>query len=147
MRESTIIIIIVKKSSQCKAGRERLTPYQSDDPDPNPTTPSHRMKEEKGKTAGDKKWASSYASKKALALLLKPISPTPSNTASLRSFHIHRYWQGNKSPAILRGSAARRRIRVPMSNHSTACAHRHIRHRKSTIKRVHQITPDLVHHT
>ena len=51
------IIIIIKKGWQCKAGRERLTPYQSENP--NPTTPTHRMKEAKGKTAGDKKWASS----------------------------------------------------------------------------------------
>ena len=48
-----IIIIIIKKGWQCKAGRERLTHNQSEDP--NPTTPTHRMKEEKGKTAGDKK--------------------------------------------------------------------------------------------
>ena len=47
------IIIIIRKVRQCKAGRERLTPYQSEDP--NPTTPTHRMKEEKGKTVGDKK--------------------------------------------------------------------------------------------
>ena len=45
-----IIIIIIKKGWQCKAGRERLTPYQSEDL--NPTTPTHRMKEEKRKTAG-----------------------------------------------------------------------------------------------
>ena len=32
-----IIIIIIRKDRQCKAGRERLTPYQSEDP--NPTTP------------------------------------------------------------------------------------------------------------
>ena len=44
-------IIIIKKGSQCKAGREQLTPYQAEDY--NPTTPTHRMKEEK--TAGDKK--------------------------------------------------------------------------------------------
>ena len=42
-----IIIIIIKRGWQCKAGRERLTPYQSEDP--NPTTPTHRKKEEKGK--------------------------------------------------------------------------------------------------
>ena len=42
-----IIIIIITKGRQCKAGRERLTPYQSEDH--NPTTPTHRMKEEKGK--------------------------------------------------------------------------------------------------
>ena len=45
-KQSTDFIII-------NAGRERLTPYQSEDP--NHTTPTHRMKEEKGKTAGDKK--------------------------------------------------------------------------------------------
>ena len=48
-----IIIIIIKRGWQCKAGKERLTPYQSEDP--NPTTPTHRKKEEKGKTVGDKK--------------------------------------------------------------------------------------------
>ena len=49
-----IIIIIIKRGWQCKAGRERLTPYQSEDP--NPTTPTHRKKEEKGKiVVGDKK--------------------------------------------------------------------------------------------
>ena len=48
-----IIIIIIKRGWQCKAGRQRLTPYQSKDP--NPTTPTHRKKEEKGKTVGDKK--------------------------------------------------------------------------------------------
>ena len=53
LRQTDIIIIIIKKGWQCKAGRERLTPYQSEDP--NNTTPTHRMKEEKGKTAGDKK--------------------------------------------------------------------------------------------
>ena len=52
-----IIIIIIKRGWQYKAGRERLTPYQSEDP--NPTTPTHRKKEEKGKTVGDKKGASS----------------------------------------------------------------------------------------
>ena len=50
---SESIIIIIRKGRQCKAGRERLTPYQSEDP--NPTTPTHRMKEEKGKTVEDKK--------------------------------------------------------------------------------------------
>ena len=52
-----IIIIIIRKGRQCKAGRERLTPYQS--VNPNPTTPTRRMKEEKLKTVGDKKCASS----------------------------------------------------------------------------------------
>ena len=38
-----VIIIIIRKGRQCKAERERLTPYQSEDP--NPITPTHRMKE------------------------------------------------------------------------------------------------------
>ena len=48
---------IIKGGWQCKAGSERLTPYQSEDP--NPTTPTHRKKEEKGKPVGDKMGASS----------------------------------------------------------------------------------------
>ena len=42
-----IIIIIIKKGQQCKAGREWYTPYQSEDP--SPTIPTYRQKEEKGK--------------------------------------------------------------------------------------------------
>ena len=79
------VIIIMKKGWQCKAGRERLTPYQFEDP--SLTIPTHRMKEEKVKTIGDKKGASSQDNKMALDLLLKPASPTPSNTGSTRSFH------------------------------------------------------------
>ena len=51
--QRSIIIVIIKRGRQCKAGRERLTPYQSEDP--KPTTPTHRKKEEKGKTVVDKK--------------------------------------------------------------------------------------------
>ena len=42
-----IIIIIIKKDWQCKAGRGRLTPYQSEDP--SPTLPAYRGKEDIGK--------------------------------------------------------------------------------------------------
>ena len=48
-----IIIIIIKKGRHCQTGREQLTPYQSEDP--SPTIPTHRRKEEKGKTVEDKK--------------------------------------------------------------------------------------------
>ena len=48
-----IIIIIIKKDWQCKAGRGRLTPYQSEDR--SPTLPAHRGKEGKGKILEDKK--------------------------------------------------------------------------------------------
>ena len=50
---SWCIIIIIKKEWKCKAGRGRLTPYQSEDP--SPTLPTYRGKEEKGKIAEDKK--------------------------------------------------------------------------------------------
>ena len=52
-------------------------------PQPHTTNP---WKEEKDKTVGDKKERADHATRKVLALLLKPASPTPSNTGSLRSF-------------------------------------------------------------
>ena len=42
-----IIIIIIKRDWQCKAGTERSTPYQSEDP--SPTTPTLERKKRKGK--------------------------------------------------------------------------------------------------
>ena len=53
---------------------------------PHTTNP---WKEEKDKTVGDKKERADHANRKALALLLKPASPTPSNTGSLRSSQRH----------------------------------------------------------
>ena len=52
---SSFIIIIInnKKDLQCKPGRRRLTPYQSEDP--SLTLPTYRGKEEKGKIVEDKK--------------------------------------------------------------------------------------------
>ena len=50
---NNLIIIIIKKDWQYKAGRGRLTPYQSEDP--SPTLPPYRGKEEKGKIVEDKK--------------------------------------------------------------------------------------------
>ena len=79
-----IIIIIIKKDRQCKAGRGRLTPYQSEDP--SPTLPTYRGKEEKGEIVEDKKRREQLGQKKALDLLLKPATPTPSNTGPTRSF-------------------------------------------------------------
>ena len=81
---TSCIIIIIKKDRQCKAGRGRLTPYQSKDP--SPTLPTYRGKEEKCKIDEDKKGESNEANKKALDLILKPANPTPSNTGSTRSF-------------------------------------------------------------
>ena len=48
-----INIIIIKKDWQCKAGRGRLTPNQSEDP--SPTLPTYRGREEKGKIVEEKK--------------------------------------------------------------------------------------------
>ena len=59
-----------------------------------------------------------------------------------------RYWEGNKSPAVLRCSAAGRRKSIPMCDKSTACnPDWHIRHRSSATKWVLLVTPDLVQHT
>ena len=93
---------------------------------PHTTNP---WKEEKDKTVGDKKERPDYANRKALALLLKPASPTPSNTGPLRSFQRDR--EGHKASAILRSPTTRRRERVPMSNQSTTSnTRRHIRQRQ-----------------
>ena len=79
-----IIIIIIKKGRQCKAEREWYTPYQSEDP--SPTIPTYRQKEEKGKKVEDNsRDRAAKANKEALALLLKPASPTPANTGLARS--------------------------------------------------------------
>ena len=51
--QNITIIIIIKNDLQCKAGRGRLTPYQSEDP--SPTLPTYRGREEKGKIVEDKK--------------------------------------------------------------------------------------------
>ena len=51
-RREPFIIIIIKKDWQCKAGRGRLTYYQSEDP--SPTQPTYRGNEEKMKIV-DKK--------------------------------------------------------------------------------------------
>ena len=48
-----LLLFIIKKDWQCKAGRGRLPPYQSEGP--SPTLPTYRGKEEKGKIVEDKK--------------------------------------------------------------------------------------------
>ena len=52
---------------------------------PQPLT-TNPWKEEKDKTVGDKKERADHALSWCRTLLLKPASPTPSNTGSLRSF-------------------------------------------------------------
>ena len=64
------------------------------------------------------------ANKEALALLLKPAVDPVSKIVPEGNR------DGNKSPAVLQGSAARRFISVPMCDQSTACNPRwHIRSR------------------
>ena len=66
--------------------------------------------------------------KKTLVPLLKPASPI--NEYRIRKIVQQWHWEGNKSPAILRGFAARRRTSIPMSDQSTAGnLQRHSRHR------------------
>ena len=61
------------------------TPYQSEDPIPQ-YQPIDRKKR-KGKIVEDySRDRAALANKKALALLLKPASPTPSDTGLARSF-------------------------------------------------------------
>ena len=77
-----INIIIIKIESAVQ-GQERVRIlYQSKDP--NRTQPTNGRK--KKRIRRRQKERADYANRKALALLLKPVSPTPSNTGQPRSF-------------------------------------------------------------
>ena len=66
-----------------------------------------------------------------MALLLQPVSPTPSNTGSPIKIVPKRHWEEHKDSAVLRSSTTRRRKRVPLSNQSTTSnTSRHIRQRQ-----------------
>ena len=121
-----IIVIIIKKDWQCKAGRGRLTPYQSEDP--SPTLPTFIGKDEKGKIVKTKKDGATRQTKRRWTCSWNPQSDTIKY--GVNQIVPERYWEGNKSPAVLRGSAAGRRISKPMCDQSTACnPDWHIRHR------------------
>ena len=113
-----IIIIIIIKGRQCKAGRERLTPCQSEDP--SPTIPTHRRKEEKGENSRRQKGSEQLGQQKRIGPTLET---RQSHTIEHRVTKIvpERYREGNKCPTVLRGSAARRCIRRPMRDQSTTC--------------------------
>ena len=64
-------------------GQEKVRTLSVQRPQPHTTNP---CKEETGKLVRDKKERADHANRKALALLLKPASPTPSKAGSLRSF-------------------------------------------------------------
>ena len=82
--EFNIFIIIIKKARQCKAEREIHTLSVRKAPTPQ-YQPIDREKK-KGKVEHYSRDRAAEAIKKALALLLKPESPTPSNTWLARSF-------------------------------------------------------------
>ena len=69
--KEVIIIIIIKKGRQCKARRERLTLYQSEDPSPTIPTHRHRKKEEKGKTVEDTKGREQLGQEKGIGPALE----------------------------------------------------------------------------
>ena len=99
-------------------------------PQPHTTNP---WNEEKDKTVGDKKERADHANRKALALLMKPASPTSSNTGSLRSFQRDTERGTKHLRYCMRSPTTRRRERVPMSNQSTTSnTRRHIRQRQCT---------------
>ena len=74
------IIIFISKLESAVQGWDTLSVQR-----PQPHT-TNQWKEEKDKTVGDKKERGDHVYRKALALLLKHASPTPSDTGSLRSF-------------------------------------------------------------
>ena len=127
--------IIIKKRLAVQ-GRERVINTRSVRRPPSPTIPTHRMKEIKRENSRKQKQKTAGA-----AMQIKRHSPAletrQSHTIEYGVTKIvqQRYWKENKSPAVLRCSAVRRRISVPMSDHSAACNQdRHIQHWYSTIK-------------
>ena len=138
-----IIIIIIIWTPPCRLtlSAERVrTLYQSNQrPQPHTT---NIWKEEEDQIVGDTKERADHANRKALALLLKPASPTSSNTGSLRSFQRHR--EGHKGSAILRSPTTTRRERVTMSNQTTTSnTRRHIWQRQCTAQRMQWVTLNL----
>ena len=67
-------------------GRERVRTLSVQRSQPHTTNPLKEEEEEEDKIVGDTKERGNHANRKALDLLLKPASPTPSNTESLRLF-------------------------------------------------------------
>ena len=93
-----------------------------------PIIPTRRKKEENGKTVVD--------IKERVSRLRKGIGPAfetrQSHTIECTVSKVvpKRCWMWNKKSAVLRGSAARRPIRVPICDQSTACnQHHQIRHK------------------
>ena len=120
-----IIIIIIKRGPQCKAERDWYTPYQSKDP--SPTIPTYRQIEEKRKNSRRQKGIEQLRPLKK-NWICSWNSPVPHHRIQdQRDCTGQGHWERNKGPGVLRGSAARRRISMPMCNRSTACdPHWHI---------------------
>ena len=106
-----IIIIIIQRGRQCKVGREWSTPYPSKDP----SIPTYRQKEEKGENSRNKNGT-------------KQLRPTKKHWQCSWKIVPHGHWEGTKGPAVVWGSAARRRISKLMCDQSTSSnPHRPIR--------------------
>ena len=123
-----IIIIIIKRGRQCKAETEWYTPYQSED------TASQYQPIDRKKRNG--KIVEDYSRDRAAQANKKSIGPA----LETRQYHTIEYGvskivpeghrDGNKNPAVLRGSATRWRISIPMFDQGTACnPHWHIQPR------------------
>ena len=76
------IIIFIKNESAVQGWVRVRTLYQSEN-----INPTQLMEGRRRRNCRRQKERAYYASKKLLALLIKPASPTPSNTWSLRSVH------------------------------------------------------------
>ena len=81
-----IIIIIIKTGRQCKAERELIYTLSVRRPPAPQYQPIDRKKRKEKRVEDYSMDRAASANKEALALLLKPASPTPSNTGLARSF-------------------------------------------------------------
>ena len=79
------LLLLLKKFSSARLGESDIHPIS-----PKTPAPQYQLidrKKRKGKREEDYSWdREAYANKEALAMLLKPASPTPSKTELARSF-------------------------------------------------------------
>ena len=78
-------ILLLKDVGSGRLRESDLHPISLKTPGPQLRPIDRKMR--KGKTVEDKKGSSSLGQEKALALFLKPVNPTPSNTGPARSFY------------------------------------------------------------
>ena len=105
-------LLLLKRVGSIRLGESDLHPIS-----PKSSAPQYqpiRRKEEKEKVVEDIKEASSLDNLKSIGPALKTRQSQTIKSRATKIFP-QRYWEGNKTTAVLRGSGARRRISITIS--------------------------------